>query len=83
MKNEKAKKVKCNESKCTWKGTLDEMLSAANPFDPNERISGCPICKTIESIISVCDEPECWAGVTCGTSTPKEYRSTCGEHCPK
>ena len=30
-----------------------------------------------------CDEPGCSAAVTCGTSTPQGYRSTCGKHRPK
>jgi phage FluMu protein Com len=58
------------------------MLIAKNPFDETEEIIGCPKCKDVNTIVSVCDEKGCWKRVTCGTPIKDGYRSTCGKHAP-
>ena len=79
------RKVKCSEYRCSWQGTERETLTAPNPFDlvPQGVIEGCPECKEINTIVKVCDEPDCWEPVSCGTPTEDGYRSTCGKHRPK
>ncbi len=71
-------KVKCGE--CSWKGENREILESPNPFDTEEQIQGCPQCKSVDSICTICDEDNCWDEVSCGTSTPDGYRNTCSDH---
>jgi len=77
------KKLICNENHCGWKGYEKDMLVADNPFEPTERIYGCPNCKEIGSLVVACDEPGCWNPVSCGTPTKDGYRSTCTKHAPE
>lgn len=70
----------CTE--CGWVGYDEELLRAANPFDKDEEIAGCPRCKAIGAIGSCCDEPNCSRPSTCGTPTKDGYRHTCGKHRP-
>lgn len=73
-------KAKC--TKCYWKGKNQGILKAKNPFNPSELIQGCPQCRSVDTIIDVCDEPNCWLNISCGTPTKEGYRSTCGKHAP-
>jgi hypothetical protein len=68
---------------CQWRGTVAEMLTAPNPFDPTDTIVGCPRCRQVETLRVACDEPECWREASCGTPTPNGYRSTCATHRPR
>ena len=77
------KKVVCNESRCKWHGEANEMLSAPSPFESGEMIYACPKCKEIGSVVTACDEPDCWSEATCGTPTDNGYRQTCYKHMPK
>ena len=77
------RKVKCEEYRCSWHGEEIEVLTASNPFNIDFIISGCPKCREINSIVYVCDEPECWETVSCGTRTSMGYRSTCHKHRPE
>jgi hypothetical protein len=71
-------------SSCGWQGRADEVLRTENPFSRGRAITGCPLCKDIDVCeTAVCDEPGCWRIVSCGTSTPNGYRSTCRKHKPK
>ena len=76
------RKVKCNDYRCGWHGTEDQILTAPHPFEEGATINGCPECKGVDCVIYACDEPGCWADVTCGTPTQDGYRSTCGKHRP-
>ena len=38
-------KVKCNGTRCYWKGNERDLLTAPNPFEPTEMINGCPDCQ--------------------------------------
>ena len=73
---------KCICKECDWKGHDNELLMAPNPFGADYEITGCPKCKSVDSVNVACDEPGCWREVTCGTPTPTGYRSTCGKHRP-
>lgn len=74
-------KIHCNE--CSWRGIKDELLSAINPFDADDEISGCPKCKGINCFTLCCDEPDCWQNVSSGIPTPGGYRQTCHIHAPR
>jgi len=74
------RKVKCEE--CGWRSNESEVMRAPNPWDAGGYIEGCPECNSVNSMIYVCDEPECWSEATCGTPTPDGYRRTCGKHMP-
>jgi hypothetical protein len=74
----------CQERRCNWTGDSNEMLTAPNPFDPEDTLTVCPECKTLEhSVWMACDEPGCWRAVTAGTPTTDGYRNTCYDHTPK
>jgi len=73
-------RVVCEE--CGWKGYTYEILTASNPFDPIDRIIGCPTCKSVETLRTTCDEPGCWEQDTMGTPTKNGYRRTCWKHKP-
>lgn len=74
---------RCADYRCGWIGTESEMLTAPNPFDPEDTLCGCPLCREVNNLRSCCDEPECFEPDTCGTPTPEGYRRTCGKHLPK
>jgi len=76
-------KVVCHEFRCKWHGETDEMLSAKNPFRDGDMIYACPKCKEINSVVTACDETDCWKEATAGTPTDNGYRQTCSEHIPK
>lgn len=59
------------------------MLRALNPFDPEDELLGCPVCKDVNSFDPVCDEPSCTRPVDCGTPTLDGYRQTCHWHQPE
>lgn len=76
----KMEKMVCDE--CNWHGTVQEMLVAPNPFEPDENIYACPNCKNINTLFRACDAPGCWKRSTCGTSLKNRYMITCGKHMP-
>jgi MinD superfamily P-loop ATPase len=59
------------------------LLAAPNPFDATETVHGCPVCKSIGTLVPVCDVEGCERPVSCGWPSPKGYRHTCGEHYEK
>jgi hypothetical protein len=59
------------------------VLSAPNPFDSEDVITGCPNCKEVNRLRSTCDEPNCWEADSMGIATPNGYRRTCYAHRPK
>lgn len=75
-------KDKCACEQCDWRGYLRDLLHAKNPFDHEDDIIGCPKCKAVDSVRTVCDEPFCWREASCGAPVPDGYRRTCGEHMP-
>lgn len=76
-------RVICTERRCGWRGLEGDVLQAANPFDVDDQINGCPKCHSVDSIVVACDEPDCWQQSTCGTPVTGGYRQTCGKHVPK
>lgn len=78
-----------NEKKqwcCDNCGTISlatELLSAKNPFDAEDTLTGCPACKSVNDFYEVCDEPGCVREAGCGFPAGPEfggYRRTCYEH---
>lgn len=59
---------------------VTEYLTGPNPFDATDTIIGCPNCKCVDTLLQVCDEPECNQLSSCGFPTPTGYRRTCGKH---
>jgi len=53
---------------------MTEALYAPNPFDPDDTLIGCPLCKSVSSLVQACDVRECWQEATCGTPTDDGYR---------
>lgn len=72
----------CDNRRCGWHGTSDEVLKAPSQFDPKDVLWACPKCKDVNVLYLACDEPGCWQMASCGTPTPSGYRSTCHKHCP-
>lgn len=74
-------KITCKE--CSCRMNHSELLTATNPFDPDQEIHGCPACKCVDCFSVACDEPGCWEAVSCGTPVlGGGYRHTCGRHRP-
>lgn len=74
------KRIACSE--CDWRGTDAEADHVQDPKGPDVW-QVCPKCRTPEHLEMVCDEPDCWLPVSCGTPTPTGYRSTCHHHYPR
>ncbi len=74
-------KMICTE--CGWRGLSDERLMVPNPHEKDSDIFVCSACKETGCFRVACDEDNCWQPVTCGTSTPGGYRSTCSRHKPR
>jgi len=74
-------KMICDNRKCKWVGKESELLTAPDPFQPNERLFACPKCKG-QTINLVCDDEDSKQHATCGTPTPNGYRQTCYKHKP-
>ncbi len=71
----------CDE--CRERLYSHQLLRAKNPFNPDEDISGCPECKSIDRFTNACEEMDCWRDATCGTPFGKSgYKRHCHEHPP-
>lgn len=68
----------CDCSKVSIQGAL---LTAPNPFDPDDTVTGCPWCKSVAEFDELCDEPGCNQATSCGFPTEGGgYRRTCSAH---
>ena len=59
------------------------LLTAPNPFDLEDILVGCPLCKSVEGFDALCDEPGCNQHSSCGFPAGPEfggYRNTCFAH---
>ena len=77
-----AEKCVCDNWRCKWVGTIDQALSAPDPFNECNTLYACPKCRD-STLVRACDEPGCNRQVTCGTPTANGYRQTCYTHMPK
>lgn len=68
---------------CGWRGEEGSLLTAPSPFTEGAVIAACPACEEVcNSLHLCCDEPGCFAPVSCGTPVAGGYRSTCHDHAP-
>lgn len=60
----------------------DALLTAANPFDAEDVVNGCPKCKLVfgEQAQMMCDEPGCEELYSGGWPSGAVYRFTCYKH---
>lgn len=72
--------MKCKCLECDWLGPDTEVLVAVNPFDAEDQISGCPQCKSVETLRVACDVPGCDELASCGWNDATGRRTTCGQH---
>ena len=75
---EAPKRYKCGE--CDH--VCGEPLIAPNPFDPTWNISGCPSCKSVETMLYACQVEGCDEHSTSGVPGAYGYRYAwlCGDH---
>lgn len=61
-----------------------DMLSAPNPFDESDMLTGCPRCLACDyGFALICDHDGCRADASCGWPTAGGgYRQTCHQHSP-
>lgn len=73
-------KIECRQ--CSWRGVYSNLLVAPSPFDPEERIFGCPLCKQcMEGFESICDVDDCKDHVVGGfMNKDGEYTFACYKH---
>lgn len=58
-----------------------ELLRAPSPFDQDDELIGCPVCKSCEGFTELCEMPDCEKPATCGGAfADGVYRRTCGQH---
>ncbi len=78
---DKDREWRCKE--CDTITLESELPEATNPFDINQIVVGCPVCKNIGSFVLICDEPGCTQEVTAGFPVDEGfggYRQTCSKH---
>jgi DNA-directed RNA polymerase subunit RPC12/RpoP len=70
----------CTE--CGARVETADVLTAPNPFDPDDTISACPECRSIEQFARACTVPDCKNTVGCGVPGALGYRYAwlCGKH---
>lgn len=61
-----------------------ETLTAPNPFDPDDIVTGCPNCKAVNSLTGACQVGNCERPAGGGHPGGHGYRYvwTCWEHRP-
>ena len=47
-----SKKAVCENRRCGWHGTMDDVLRGPDPFDPEEIVIGCPRCRGVECLLT-------------------------------
>lgn len=71
----------CEE--CGWGGPDEDVLNAKNPFDPEDRVSGCPYCKEVNTVVTACQWVGCTKPGSMGTPLKNGgYTYTCWDHQP-
>lgn len=71
----------CQERRCDWRGKIDDLLSAPNPFDKDDILYACPKCKSIDTAELECEIEGCTMEASCGTPTADlGYIRCCAKH---
>lgn len=68
---------------CGFLVFASELLTAPNPFDVEDTLHGCPLCKRVNALERACDEPGCGNLSCAGTPHPGGYKFHCHLHPPK
>lgn len=65
-------------------GFVTEHLTAVNPFDPDDEIVGCPLCKSVSSLRQACQIGACNKPASGGYPRGHGFRYvwTCYHHRP-
>ena len=74
-----AKRWECDT--CNTVSLEQDLLRAPSPFDSDEELVGCPVCKSCDGFTELCELADCEKPATCGG--PGEdgiYRRTCVAH---
>lgn len=74
-------RLRCNT--CGWIGRAADVLRAPSPFDASDELRGCPICKSCNDFVTLCEIQGCTLEVSCGTPVPGGYMNTCSDHKPE
>lgn len=74
---------KCRE--CGHVCASGDILSAPHPFRPEEELSGCPSCRSAESMIGACSSEGCpnEADMGCPNMFGFRYVWLCWDHSPQ
>lgn len=75
-----ARKWLCTE--CDRVSADDALLMAPHPFMADQVITGCPLCREAERLLTACDWPGCAKASSSGTPTPDGYVLRCWDHSP-
>ena len=81
MSRDELKRWRCQD--CNTISLQPALLTAPNPFDPADTVTGCPHCRSVAQFDEICDEPGCEREAHCGFPAGPEfggYRRTCSEH---
>lgn len=76
-------KLRCNNYPCEWRGEDSEALTAPHPFRPGEEVTGCPVCRSLETLVVACGKPDCWEAATGSYSGNGPNSWVCGAHRPQ
>ena len=63
-------------------------MEISNEFDLNTKDELIKVTREnnydkLKPYLGLCDEPDCYSEISCGTPTENGYRNTCGKHHPK
>jgi len=63
-------------------------MEISNEFDLNTKGELIKVAKEnnydkLKPYLGLCDEPDCYSEISCGTPTENGYRNTCGTHMPR
>jgi hypothetical protein len=63
-------------------------MEISNEFDLNTKGELIKVAKEnnydkLKPYLGLCDEPDCYSEISCGTPTESGYRNTCGTHMPR
>ena len=74
-------KWRCEYWRCAWGGTLEQALSAPDPFNEGDMMYACPKCRTT-TLVRACDIQDCNEIASCGTPVDdaRRYVHVCGDH---
>lgn len=70
--------VRCTN--CDYIIPINKMLTAKNPFDAKDKITGCPMCKQVNTMVIICEIEGCKNYLAAGMKINENYRLLCSKH---